>query len=357
MKKSLILSLASLLTAGLALGGVALQGKQAQALGATASSDAYGETPFGNANFLLNGAWSQNGSLTLDGNSAHPWKYSHAKNYLNSLYLGCESDEADSKAQNIANYESDSSTDSYVVSMQKIYAAVKAYAVSIGESVSSWYVQTLWMDYDISSFSDINILISRYLVPDSWLANLLLYSTDGGTSYSFAKKAYVKQSAAQGTNELNPYKIAATSADVTYTSQIRFAYASIAYTVGGEGFGISGISINAKNDFENKMNAGSLCGLSTYKKEFLAAEYAEMSSADRTALTTETCADDSSATYQARYTYLLNAWAKGSSAATLTVIGNPDATAIWTISVISVLGIATWASFVLIHSRKKHLER
>ena len=357
MKKSLILSLASLLTAGLALGGVALQGKQAQALGATASSDSYGESTLDNSNFTLTTTRVIKGSLTLDGNSAHPWKFSNGLGWNQYLVLACdEGDAATTKTGSISNYDS-TDTDADSVAMKAIYVA----ANTCESEATTRLFQTLWMDYDISSFSDITFFIHGYadaLESVKYLRNLIVYSTDSGATYTLLTNQLLRDSTAAGTNTIDVYKVSALSSAIpgSYT-KIRFAYVSFGWAIGTETRHITGISINAKADFEKKLDVANLCTASTMTKNWLAAEYGNMESTDKSALATDACTDDASSNYRARYTYLLNAWAKGSSAATLTVIGNPDATAIWTISVISVLGVATWAGFVLIHSRKKHLER
>ena len=254
----------------------------------------------------LSSAWTTKATVNFSASSA--WKASSAK-YSSTLILGTETSDSSSKSATISNYGS-SDTDADALTMKAIYAATSTID-------SSHFTQALWMDYDISSFSDITLYISGYAIDPSasYYHNVLLYSTDQGASYQICANQFLRNSASKNTNEIDPYAVSADASAISgsYTT-LRFAYASIAFSLGGQGVHISGVVINGSTAFKEAMDSSTICSSSSAQQKLLAVVYAHLSDSERLSMSTLTVKGDNSKTYEQRYQYLLSYWGSSSSA-------------------------------------------
>lgn len=98
------------------------------------------------------------------------------------------------------------------------------------------------------------------------------------------------------------------------------AFASIAYSVGGQGVKLSGVIINTKNAFESQLDLSGLCTLSSAKQKMMAVMKAEMSVTDQSTFASDLVSDGSGKTYGERYAYLSACWASLASKSSLRVL-------------------------------------
>jgi hypothetical protein len=315
---------------------------------AATTTDSLGETSLANSSLSssLPSVWTS--KATVDWNASSSWKASCATYQQSSVILGCDETTATSaKEASISNYSS-ADTDSDSLTMRAIYQTTSAID-------STHFTQAMWMTYDVASFSDIAFAIAGYAIDPSlsYYHNLILYSTDQGSTYSVLTDQFLRNSAGKAVNEIDPYIVKGSSSAVTSSyTQIRFAFASIAYSIGGQGVKLSGVMINTKNAFESQLDQSGLCTLTAAKQKMMAVMNAEMSLTDQTAFASDLVSDGSGKTYAQRYAYLASYWASLSSGTPLQTpesLGEGD----FNIPLLVFTGLAAVGSLLFIVRRRK----
>ncbi len=179
------------------------------------------------------------------------------------------------------------------------------------------FVQAMYMDFDIKDFNDITFYINGYSEPSGiYYRNVILYSIDEGNSWEVLNINMVKDSQGLASSYMDNYQIVANKDDLNINSfnQIRFAYAYISFTVGGEGVRLSGISINRYNDFINKIdNDINICNYSLGKQDFLKTQYNNLTSEEFNLIENTNRKNSDSETYLKGYEYLLAYWTNSDS--------------------------------------------
>lgn len=176
------------------------------------------------------------------------------------------------------------------------------------------FVQAMYMDFDIKDFNDIAFYINGYSEPSGiYYRNVILYSIDQGNSWEVLKINMVKDSQGLSTSYMDNYQIVANKEDLNVINfnQIRFAYAYVAFTVGGEGVRLSGISINRYHDFVNKIdNDIDICNYSLGKQDFLKTQYNNLNNEEYELIKNTNRKNTADETYLEGYEYLLRHWSK-----------------------------------------------
>ena len=142
------------------------------------------------------------------------------------------------------------------------------------------FVQTVYMDYDVTSFDDIAFYFSSFGI-SGWQRNVILYSIDSGNSWNYLNHSYTKSSDSLNTNGIDIYEVSATSdllSGVGY-SKIRFAYASVHFSLNTQVIRMTGIVLNRYQDFKNKINSDT-CNLSQKDLDILSVIHAHMSDSE-----------------------------------------------------------------------------
>ena len=179
------------------------------------------------------------------------------------------------------------------------------------------FVQAMYMDFDIKDFNDITFYINGYSEPSGiYYRNVILYSIDQGNSWEVLNINMVKDSQGLSSSYMDNYQIVASKDDLNTTnfSQIRFAYAYIAFTVKGEGVRLSGISINRYHDFVNKIdNDIEICNYAIGKQDFLKNQYNNLNNEEYELIKKTNRKNVVDETYLEGYEYLLRHWSKNNN--------------------------------------------
>jgi len=130
------------------------------------------------------------------------------------------------------------------------------------------------------------------------------------------------------------------------------AFASIAYSVGGQGVKLSGVIINTKNAFESQLDLSGLCTLSSAKQKMMAVMEAEMSVTDQSAFASDLVSDGSGKTYGERYAYLSAYWAGLASGSSLRVLDSLNGKETY-LPVLVFVGFGTAVTCLFMAKRRK----
>ena len=243
------------------------------------SSDSYGVNLIQNSNIPVT-SYITKQTYAFDGNNSHPWVVScfEKKSSDGLMRLGYYN-ETDASAATTKNasirYYGDEDTDEISTNFKKIYQAVKTYM-----NGEDHFVQTVYMDYDVTSFDDIAFYFSSFGI-SGWQRNVILYSIDSGNSWNYLNHSYTKSSDSLNTNGIDIYEVSATSdllSGVSY-SKIRFAYASVHFSLNTQVIRMTGIVLNRYQDFKNKINSDT-CNLSQRDLDILSVIHAHMSDSE-----------------------------------------------------------------------------
>lgn len=229
-------------------------------------------------------------TYAFDGNENHPWVIScfEKKESDGVIRLGYYNESDPTAAALTKNasirYYGESDTDKISTNFKKIYQVCRNDVMG-GED---HFVQTVYMDYDITHFDDISFYFTSFGI-SGWQRNVILYSIDSGDSWNFLTSTFTKESESLNTNGIDVKEISATSdllSSVSY-SKIRFAYASIHFSLNTQVIRMSGITINRYQAFKDKID-GDTCNLSSEELDILDVIYAHMSAIEKNKAKTET---------------------------------------------------------------------
>lgn len=304
-------------------------------------------TPYGNSNASnqIGTSFKRNISFSPEANKS--WLLSNGKYYSNSVLLGCEETTTSTTPEASIGNILDTSTSSQDTMLRAIYQATN--------KINTSYTQALAMDYDISSFSDLTFFIGGYAIDPSasYYHNLVLYSLDSGANYVVLKDQFIKNSNGMNTNALDKYSIRVDSSSISVPySKIRFALATIAYSVGGQGTKVSGIILNEKQSISSFLETSILCSTSLGNQLLLQAAVNNGGSTLDSFLN-ETIVNDGSLSYKERYDYLLSSWAKNTSTQQSSSLFKEIET-LPVIGIVSISLLLTIISFVFFRKRKRN---
>lgn len=267
--------------------------------------DSYGITTLENAYLSNSPTWSGVHVVDFDGSGLN-WTVSNSQYYTQAapFILGCS--ETENPTSSLASIHFMEGKTSEETIFKEINSAVFD---EIGEQ---HYVQAMYMNFDIEHFNDLTFYFSGYAVDPttSWYRNIILYSVDSGTSWSVGKIQALRDSNGLSSTGIDLYQISITSSDINVSfNKIRFAYASLAFSLAGQGVRISGISINRYADITNKIdNDTNICSYNKSQQSFIATQYNNLSDIELEKFANTYRKNDASQTYLEGYNYLLQYW-------------------------------------------------
>lgn len=281
-------------------------------------SDSYGVNLVNNSNVPVT-SYITKQTYNFDGNENHPWVVScFEKNNDGVIRLGYYDETNPSQSaltkQASIRYYGEEDTDTISNQFKKIYDVCKNDVMS-GED---HFVQTVYMDYDITSFSDIAFYFQSFGI-EGWQRNVILYSIDSGNSWNYLNHNFTGTDKNlspldKGTNYIDTYSVNATSdllEGVNY-SKIRFAYASIHFYINTQVIKMSGIVINRYDDYKNKLN-GNTCNLTKEDLDILEVIYSHLTDDEINLSKNESLTNYPNKTYFEAYLEVLSRYSSSGS--------------------------------------------
>lgn len=211
-------------------------------------------------------------------------------------------------------------------------------------------VSAIYQDFDVNYFKDIEFGFKSFVAYNSWRIVSILYSTDGGQTYSLLKTSRASN-CPETSDSLFKYSLKATKDDLSISfTKIRFAFVGTNDTE--DSYLLTSIVINNNINLMQKLDSDGTCSYNNMQRTFLARQYSALSNDEKALLNTNIMTNYNQ-TYEQGYQYLQTYWGLGGNSSGISNLVVSDSNNSLIFIVVATSLIAASLAFVFIRRKQK----